>query len=106
MNRNTAPIAHCACCLATFPPDEGKQGDKCPLCGWECDKLETETIVNGTPVDDWSWANGAMLSMFRTAWFHSVACDMQRAFCVRAMIKKRNEVWQKLDQGMPSSQVG
>jgi hypothetical protein len=90
------PIVHCACCVASFPPDEGQLGDICPVCGWECDILEGDDL-------DWSSANKDYLSIFRTAWFHSVDVKAQRAFCSRMMIVKRNERWAKLDAGMPSS---
>lgn len=85
----------CACCLASYPPDEGQLGDTCPLCGWECDTIEGEA--------EWSSANKECLPIFRTAWFHSVTVEAQRAYVIRACVTKRAAVWQKLDAGIPVS---
>lgn len=94
-------VNHCACCVASYPPGEGQLGDICPLCGWECDTLDTSV----EDAMEWSTANKDFLPIFRTAWFHSIDVSAQRAFCSRVMIKKKNDIWQKLDAGIPSSRA-
>jgi len=60
----------CECCDAEFPIDEGRLGDICTNCKWECDTLE-DIDYDDSVIFDYSAANHATLNDYRRAWHES-----------------------------------